>query len=296
MRVFRVAAVLLAFALSAVLVLTGRTPESKGGGPRPDERPRELAEIDIAEKPGALLPRELVFTDTDGKKAPLGSYLEGGRPLVVVLAYYRCPMLCSVVLNGLLDGMKGLEWSAGKEYDLAVVSFDPRDTVEIAAAKRATYVAKYARPTGERGIHFLVGDEKDVKTLADRVGFHYKWDPKQEQYAHAAGAFVFNRDGALSRTLYGINFPPETVRLALTEAADGKLGSAWDKVILFCFHYDPQTRKYTASAWRVMRLGGACTLLALGLFLGALWRRKPGPGIAPSSSTPTDWPSQKRSS
>jgi protein SCO1/2 len=194
-------------------------------------------------------------------------------------------MLCSLVLNGLFDGLGKLDpekWTAGKKYRVVVVSFDPRDGVEEARDKRASYVAKYAMsPAGrgvdqgdDNGIEFLVGTPSAVKVLADNVGFRYRWDEKQKQFAHAAGAFVFTRDGRLSRTLYGIEFPSETLRLSLTEASVGKLGSVWDKVLLLCYHYDPVSRGYVANAWQIMRIGGVLTLAALALFLAVLWRKR----------------------
>jgi protein SCO1/2 len=276
MRSLRLVSILGLFAVAAALAASLRTPESSGGGLPADQKPAKLADVDIQEKPGALLPKELLFTDESGRKAPLGELLGAGRPLLLVLAYYRCPMLCSLVINGLFDGLGKLEWSAGERYDVAVVSIDPRDTVEVAGQKRQGYLAKYNRPTGAAGVHFYVGAEQDVKALADRVGFHYKWSEADQQYSHAAGVFVFNKNAELSRTLFGIQFPADTLKLALNEAAEGRLGQLWDKVLLFCYHYDPNARKYVASAWKIMRIGGALTLLGMGLLLAFVWRGGPG--------------------
>src|SRR5262249_55126051 len=145
----------------------------------------------------------------------LGDYLDGTHPIILVLAYYQCPMLCSIVLNGVLDGMKDLGWSAGNEYRVVTVSFDPRDTLETARKKRETYIGHYGRPLPERAWDFLIGPKETSQKLADTVGFHYRWDARTNQFAHAAGIFVFTPDGRLSRTLYGIQFPAKTLRLAL---------------------------------------------------------------------------------
>lgn len=277
-------AVLGLVGIAAVLAAGRRAPAPRPIGPS-DQKPHEYADVDIEEKPGAPWPSSIAFRDHAGREVTLAKYLDGERPIVLVLAYYRCPMLCSLVLNGLFDGLGKLDsekWTAGKKYRVVVVSFDQRDGVDEARDKRAAYVKKYASTNAGRGvdegddngIEFLVGTPAAVKVLADNVGFRYHWEEKTKQFAHAAGAFVFTRDGRLSRTLYGIEFPPEALRLSLTEASSGKLGSVWDKVLLLCYHYDPVTRGYVANAWQIMRIGGVLTLAALGLFLAVLWRRR----------------------
>ena len=241
--------------------------------------PPELQGIGIDERPGAIVPLNVALTDGSGRKVTLGSYLKDGKPVVLVLAYFRCPMLCSLVINGLTDGLKDLDWAAGKDYRVLVVSFDPRDTVQLAPDKRENYLKQYGRPVPEGGFEFLVGEEAQVKRLADAVGFHYRWDGAQSQFAHAAGAFVLTPNARLSRTLYGIVFPGKDLRLSLLEASEGKLGTAWDRVVLFCYHYDPSSRGYVLAATRLMRAGGAASLLLLGFFLYRLFRapRRVGP-------------------
>jgi protein SCO1/2 len=243
--------------------------------------PPELAGIGIDDQAGAQVPVDVALTDSAGQKVTVGEYLKDGKPLVLVLAYYRCPMLCSLVISGLTNGLKDLEWTAGREYRVLVVSFDPRDTVQIARDKRTNYLKEYGRPIPDRGYEFLVGDEANVKRLADAVGFRYRWDATSLQYAHAAGAFVLTPQGKVSRTLWGISFPGKDLRLALTEASEGKLGSAWDKVMLFCYHYDPSARGYVLAATRLMRAGGALTVLLLGLFLWRVLRSERHPLPAP---------------
>ncbi len=234
--------------------------------------PAELQGIDIEERPGSPLPRDITLQDQSGRPVKVGEYLDGKRPVVLILAYYECPMLCTLVITGALEEMKKLRWTAGDEYRVVVVSFDPRDTAESAARKRLNYVDAYGRPVAEKGWDFLVGDEAQVKALAAAAGFHYRWDEGQKQFAHAAGAFVYTPDGRLSRTLYGITFPG--LKLALLEASEGKIGTVMDRVLLFCFHYDPLARGYVIATTRLVRASGALTLAALALWLLRFWRRE----------------------
>jgi protein SCO1 len=259
------------FALLASLLLLVGSP-TRSALAKDTEIPQELAGIDIVEKPGAQLPRALRLRDQSGQEIELGKYLAGDKPLVLVLGYFECPMLCSLVLNGVLKAMKEIDWTAGKEYRALIVSFDPRDTSEAAQKKRANYLDAYGRPVARDGFDFLVGDAAAVRTLADTVGFHYRWDEQTQQYAHAAGAFVLTPEGRLSRTLYGISFPERNFDLALREAGSGVVGSAWDRVLLFCFHYDPNARGYVLAATRLMRVAGAATVVLLGFFLARFWR------------------------
>ncbi len=236
--------------------------------------PPELEGIGIDDKHGARLPVELGFRDHTGAEVKLGEYLDG-KPFILVLAYYQCPMLCSYVLNGVTQAARATGFTLGDGFRMLTVSFDPRDTVELAAAKRTSYLEAYGKPTiGKRPWDFLVGDEVTVKKLADTVGFHYRWDPDGKQFAHAAGVFVFTPDGQLSRVLYGIEHQPRDLRLALVEAGEGKLGSAWDKLLLLCYHYDPTGRGYTVAVLRIMKIGGGLTVLVLALWIFRMWRRE----------------------
>jgi protein SCO1/2 len=234
--------------------------------------PAELQGIDIEERPGSPLPRDIALRDQGGRPVMVGEYLDGKRPVVLILAYYECPMLCTLVITGALEEMKKLRWTVGEEYRVVVVSFDPRDTAESAARKRLNYLDAYGRPVAEKGWDFLVGDEAQVKALAAAAGFHYRWDEGTKQFAHAAGAFVYTPDGRLSRTLYGITF--SGLKLALLEASEGKIGTVIDRVLLFCFHYDPLARGYVIATTRLVRASGALTLAALALWLFRFWRRE----------------------
>ncbi|AUX47402.1 hypothetical protein SOCE26_089220 [Sorangium cellulosum] len=259
------------FALLALCALLVATPP-RSARAADTTIPPELAGVDIVERPGAQLPRALQLRDQSGQTVELGRYTTGDKPLVLVLGYFECPMLCSLVLNGVLQAMKESDWSAGTEYRALVVSFDPRDTPEAARKKRANYIEAYGRPVAGDGFDFLVGDEASVRTLADTVGFNYRWDDTTKQYAHAAGAFIFTPDGRLSRTLYGISFPQKNFSLALREAGGGQVGSAWDRVLLFCFHYDPNARGYVLATKRLMMAAGAVTVVLLALWLIRFWR------------------------
>lgn len=270
----------LAAAIATVAALISSTgPVAAQPGPRFDDRPpaarntevpAELAEISIKDRAGNDLPKDVPLLDQDGKAVTLGDYFDGKRPVVLALAYYECPMLCSLVLTGVLEGLKPLKWTAGDEYRVVVVSFDPRDTPESAARKRLNYVDAYGRKVAPRGWDFLVGKEADVRRIADATGFAYRWDEREKQFAHSAGAFVLMPGGRVSRTLYGLSFPE--MRLALLEASEGKVGTVVDRVLLFCFHYDPNARGYVLATVRIMKAGGSLTLLLLGAFLLRHWR------------------------
>jgi len=270
-------------ALWVSLLLTSATAAAQLG-PNPPPRavvenklPQELNGIGIVDRLGAQMPAELRFLNQDGREVRLGDYFGDGKPVMLVLSYYECPMLCTVVLNGVIDGIRGLPFKAGEGYRLLTVSFDPRDDVKVAARKRDSYLNAYGKPVPDKGWDFLVmrpGDAASVKTLADTVGFHYRWDEETKQFAHAAGAFVFTPDGRLARTLNGIQFPVMNLRLTLVEASEGKLGGAWDKVLLFCYHYDPSGKGYTLAATRIMRAGGFLMVVILAFFLGRFWRRE----------------------
>ena len=240
--------------------------------------PAELQGIEIEDRQGTLLPRDTALRDQSGRAVTMGDYLDGKRPVVLVLAYYECPMLCTLVITGALNEMKKLKWTAGDEYRVVVVSFDPRDTAEGAAKKRMNYLDAYGRPVAEKGFDFLVGDEAQVRALSAAAGFHYRWDEDTKQFAHAAGSFVYTPDGRLSRTLYGITYPG--LKLALLEASEGKIGTVVDRVLLFCFHYDPLARGYVLATTRLVRASGVLTLAVLVLWLFRLWRRERRPPLA----------------
>jgi protein SCO1/2 len=272
------AAALLGLGL-ATSVATARADEWQ---PTPAAVPATAKGIDIDDRRGSTAPKDLAFTNQDGKRVAFGDYFDGQHPVVVVMAYYECPMLCTLVLNGLSSGLSNLAWSPGKEFRVVTVSFDPRDTVEAASKKRASYVKSYGRFIGDRGWDFLVGDPDSVRKLADGIGFRYRWDAEQKQFAHAAGAFVFTSDGRLSQVLKGISFPERDLRLALTEASEGKLGSTWDQILLLCYHYDPAAGNYVLWSVRLMQMAGFLTVLLFGGWLLRMWRRDLARSVTPA--------------
>jgi protein SCO1/2 len=270
----------LRFVLAALLATVVARPAAA----KDTELPPELVGIEIQDRRGTELPLATQLRDAEGRPVRVGDYLDGKHPLVVVLAYFDCPMLCSMVINGVLTEMKALRWTAGVDYRVLVVSFDPRDTVEAAAAKQKNYWDAYGRPTGDRGFDFDIGSKDQVDSLASALGFRYRWDDTTKQFAHAAGAFVVTPDGHLSRTLYGLSFPD--LRLALLEASEGKIGSVVERVLLFCFHYDPDARGYKLATVRLVKASGVLTMLLLGAMLLRLWRSERKATVGKGSEPP----------
>jgi protein SCO1/2 len=232
--------------------------------------PPEVADLAFEQKLGAQVPLDAVFRDEQGRDVRLGDYV-AKRPVVLVLAYYRCPQLCTLVLDGLLDGLKSMPYRPGSEFEVVIVSFDPRETPELAAAKKEHYLAGYGRPGADAGWHFLTGDNDQIDRLAKAVGFHYAFDAKHDRFNHPSGLTILTPDGRVSRYLFGIRFLARDLKLGVVEASDGRVGSFIDQLLLFCFHYDRDTGSYALSA---VRAGGALTVLLLGIFLCRMWRRE----------------------
>ena len=239
------------------------------------EVPKELQGIAIDGTLGAKVPLDIPFVDQSGRQVKLRDYFVSGRPVILALAYYSCPTLCSLVLNGLADGMRPLQFTLGKEYQVVTLSIDPHEKPSLAAAKRQAYLQSLRRPVADdsRDWPFLSGSEQDIAKVAAAVGFHYRWDEEGKQWAHAAGIFVLTPSGWLSQILYGITFTQRDLRLALVEASLGGIGSPLDKLLLWCFHYDPKERRYSLAAIALVRAGGVLTMMVLGAFLITAWRR-----------------------
>jgi protein SCO1/2 len=197
-----------------------------------------------------------------------------GKPTILVLAYYRCPMLCTQVLNGLVHGLKGVPFNVGDKFNVVTVSFDAREKPELAARKKSTYVEDYGRPRADQGWHFLTGEQPAIDALADAVGFRYRYDKDRDQFAHASGIMILTPQGRVSRYFYGIDFGPVDLRLGLVDASEKKIGSPVDRVLLLCYGYDPNSGKYTPLAMSLLRFGAALTLLGLGAGVGLAWRRE----------------------
>ena len=239
------------------------------------EVPKELQGIAIDGTLGAKVPLDVPFVDQLGKQVKLRDYFVSGRPVILTLAYYSCPTLCSLVLNGLVDGMRSVPFVPGKDYQVVTLSIDPREKTSLAAAKRDAYLQSFNRELADKSHDwpFLTGSEQDIAKVAQAVGFHYRWDEEGKQWAHAAGIFVLTPDGRLSQILYGIMVAPRDLRLALVEASLGGIGSPLDKLLLWCFHYDPKDRKYSIASIALVRAAGVFTLMVLGSFLIAAWRK-----------------------
>lgn len=245
-----------------------------GAEERKEPLPTELAGVGITEHPGAQIPLDLVFTNSDGKPITLGDCFQPGKPAILTLVYYRCPMLCSLVLNGLLAGLKDVPLTVGEDFNIITVSFDPRETPQLAQLNKQKGIKEYGRPQAAKGWYFMTGQEKAIKQLTETVGFGYTFVESRGEYAHSAGIFILMPDGRISRYLYGIKYDAPTLRLALTEAGQGKIGSTVDRILLSCFHFDAQAGKYNVAAFKVMQFGGVVTMAILGTLLAIYWRRE----------------------
>ena len=234
--------------------------------------PKELArQVSLQQRLGDQVPLDLKFRDSNGRTVALWELVHD-RPVVLSLVYFRCPMLCTQVLNGLLKSSNSVPLQIGKDYDILSVSIDPLETPDQAADKKERYVSHYRRGGAEQGWHFLTGDEQSIKRLADAVGYHYVYDPRSQQYAHPSGVIVLTPDGRIARYFYGIEYPPRDLRLGLVESSAGKIGTAVDQILLLCFHYDPATGKYGLVISRVLQAAGTATATALGIFLWCMYR------------------------
>lgn len=219
------------------------------------------------------VPLDLMFNDENGNAVELKQYF-GSKPVILSLVYFRCPMLCSQVLNGMAGAFNGItRFNVGRDFNVITVSFDPRDTPEDAARNKETYLARYRRPGAAQGWHFLTGRKDQIDALANAVGFHFAWDPQIQQFAHASGIMLLTPDGRLAQYYYGIEYAPRDIQLGIIQSSQGKIGNIVDKVILYCYEYDPARGKYGALVFRILRLSALATVLALGGFMAVMFRR-----------------------
>jgi protein SCO1/2 len=233
------------------------------------ENPSQLKGIDVEEHLGASLPKDLEFTNEYGKTVKLGDYLDGKRPVLLTLAYYRCPMLCGLMLNGVCNSAKALDLVPAKDYQILTVSIDPRETAELAMAKKTRYVEQFGKAGIEQGWSFLVGSGENTKALADAVGFKYFYDAKRDEYAHPAVSYLISPEGKIVRYLYGMDYKRFDLKMGLIEASQGKVGTTIDRIILSCFHYDAKEGSYVLFAQNLMRLGGFLIVVVLAI---VVWR------------------------
>ena len=242
--------------------------------PPANVRPPGLKNVGIEQRLDEQIPPDLTFRDETGKSVQLGDYF-GKKPIILNLVYYQCPMLCGEVLSGLESALRVLKFDVGKEFDVLTVSFDPKETPEMAAAKKTEYLKRYGRPGADQGWHFLTGPASSIDVLTKAAGFQYQYDPKTGQFAHSTAIMVLTPEGKISQYYYGVEFAPKDLRLGLIQASDSKIGTVVDQVLLYCYHYNPDTGKYGAVISRVLQLAGGATVLILGTFLIVMFRMGP---------------------
>ncbi|MEW6367564.1 MAG: SCO family protein [Acidobacteriota bacterium] len=274
-----------AFVPAWLLLLGCAVPGASAQAPRAEPMPKQLEGVEVTERPDSPIPLKLEFTDEDGRAVRLGDYFKRGRPVILTLGYYECPMLCTLVLNGLIETLKTIEWTPGLEYEIVTVTINPAETYRLARLKKENYLTEYGRAGAAMGWHFLTGREENIKALAGAVGFGYKYDERIEQYAHPAVIIVTTPEGHVSRYLYGIKYEPKTLRLALVEASEGKIGSTVDQVILYCYHYDAAAGRYAPAAMKLMRIGGVATLVTVAGLLAYLWIGRSGRRAPPAGGS-----------
>jgi protein SCO1/2 len=269
--------------LAIAAVLLGMSAFTFGQGmttgvmsPPANLRPPGLKNVGIEQNLNQQLPPELTFKDESGKTVRLGDYF-GQKPLILSLVYYRCPMLCGEVLSGLESALRVLKFDVGNQFNVITVSFDPKDTPQIAAAKKAEYLNRYKRAGAGAGWHFLTGPQDSITTLTKAAGFQYEYDPKSDQFAHATAIMILTPAGRIAQYYYGVEYAPKDLRLGLIQASQNRIGTVVDQVLLYCYHYDPATGKYGAVISRILKLSGAATILIMGVFLTVLFRRGSGP-------------------
>jgi protein SCO1 len=226
-------------------------------------RPELLKDVGIDQKLNNQIPLDLTFRDEHGRPVQLTQYFGHGKPVILTLVYYNCPMLCTQVLNGVLQSLKDLRANVGEEFEVLTVSIDPTEKPVLASAKHELYTGIYGRPGAADGWHFLTGDEPQIKQLANAVGFRYAYDADSKQFAHASVIIVLTPRGRVSRYFYGIQYPARDLRFGLMEASEGKIGSPVDAILLFCYHYDPVSGKYGLVISHVVQIAGALTVLAI---------------------------------
>jgi protein SCO1/2 len=245
-------------------------------GESADRTPPQLREVSFKQRLGDQLPLDARFTDEAGKELALGDFFKSGKPVVLAFVYYRCPMLCTQVMNGISSALKAVPFAPGQDFEVVLVSFDPRDTPGDAAEKKRTHLQYWSSEATAAGWHFLTGDEPTIRRVTSAAGFTYQWDERLQQFAHVSGLLVVTPGGQLSRYFYGIEYSPKELRLALVESGEGRVGSVIDELLLYCFHYDPEAGRYGAVVMNLIRLGGVVTLAAVAGFFLLTRRRGPG--------------------
>lgn len=272
--------------LCALALLTGAAAPAWGqAAPADDDRlapfrdptrvPESVgAEAQIVDRRGEQVPLDAMFDDEQGKKVTLRE-LAGGRPILLQLAYFRCPGLCTFTLDGLVDTLRAMPWTPGEQFTVVVLSINPEETANLARLKKGAYLEELGRPEAAAGWHFLTGTTGSIRAVAEAVGFGFRFDTETREFAHGAGVFVLTPDGVVSRTITGAEYDPTLVRLSLVEASAGKVGSALDQILLFCYHFDPEAGQYTLQIMNIVRVLGSSLAVSLFGFVGfMLWRER----------------------
>jgi protein SCO1/2 len=272
-------------AAALALALPAAAAAQLGPNPPMPATPGILQQVGFDQHLGDRIPLDLAFKDETGKDVRLADYF-GSKPVVLTLVYYRCPMLCTLSLNGLAGALEVLSFVPGQEFEVVTVSFDPHEGPVLARAKKQVYLKRYNRSGAERGWHFLTGPQASAEALTRAVGFRYAWDEATKQWAHPAGSVVLTPDGRISKYLYGVEYSPKDLRLALVDASGGRIGGLVDTVLMYCYSYDPKTGRYSASVLNLVRVGAVLTLAALVGFMVVSSRRRAGgrPGGRPEAS------------
>lgn len=265
----------LSAAIFSILLIGAGAAKAYDGKPAPmtaDKPPAGAEGIGITENLGGKLSLSVPVIDEDGNTKQLAEYFHSGRPVIFSLVYYSCPALCNFHMNGVVEALKGLDWNPGEKFEVVALSFDPKETPELARAKKANYIKLYERPeAGQKGLHFLTATQGTIDQLAKDIGFKYRWDEASNEWAHASAAVLISPDGKITRYLHGIMFDSKDMKLALSEATEGKIGNIVDKMVWYCFMYDPKQSKYTLAAFRLVQLGGAAIVLLMAALLVPQW-------------------------
>ena len=237
------------------------------------ERISQLADVTFEQRLGDALPLDTRFTDETGRQVRLGDVVGRGKPVVVAFVYFQCPMLCTQVMNGISSALKAVPFTPGLDFEVVLISFDPRDTPAAAAEKKRAHLAYWSSEATASAWHFLTGDEASIRRATSAAGFSYRWDEVTGQFAHVSGILVATPDGRLSRYFYGVEYSPKELRMALVESGEGRVGSAIDELLLYCYHYDPESGRYGVVVMNLVRLGGAITVLLMAGFMLVMYRR-----------------------
>ena len=236
--------------------------------------PEALDQVGVTEKLGEYITGDITLYNEQGEPVQLDDYLNNGRPLVLAMVYYECPMLCNLILQGLERGVRELAWQPGNQFDILTVSISSEETPALARQAKQTTIERLGRPEVADGWHFMTGEENQVRRLGDQVGFYYAWNEETQEYMHGSTLIFIAEDGKISRYLHGIDYPEFMLRNALSDAANGRIGSPFERAVLFCFQFDPSSGSYVPVAVKIMKLGGLATLLLLGAFLGFFFLRE----------------------